>query len=928
MPGGTLAAPLDWNDAATWLPAGVPDASTDVVLAQPCAVRCSGGECAARTVKGTHPGASLEIAPGAALVLAGCDTASAYASSTYQCGGEAGFRFAPQGALVHDSAADGDPLVRGAALPAQTDRLRLVLSSAIDVVPGDWLQVRGGPGRSQVYRVVAADLTGCPAPGACHFDVSLHDPAMAFGKNPQTAGYATRIGYVAASAMRIAAPDHPQYAEQRLDRCVEICTQRSGENCVAASTLTRDGSYVGWHLGASDAALDPADPAVMGARRLVVETRNDLPQVIGSGGGQPDRVCFADPLPASWVPATGWAERSAVLWPGFWPGDAWAIFRPATVRYAGAEGDGGLGFHGACLDSDFAYFDGWSKIAAVAGTPACQEPFADTVVVAWARGIAGVPVDQQSGCNGHALDVLGYTALRGDRVAIVDTRTPLDTTGTCYPSGWPGDPARDSGTHGLALAGTSFDAGAPPAEWLIRYMGDDGIFAAGAGLGAVTWRLPRWTWWWNKAGVSTEVVDFLNSEPGQTVRLEDARVVMYASSAGCKGALDDPNGNVAYQVEGMLYVDPRHAGPVLGLGSSAGHDVEELVAFGDGSASCAALRSARVRRSWIEGWNRLVDYQVREVDRVFFASRGGAPTGSVFGTVPPGESALLRDFVATGLGNVSLLGPVCGTGCAFEMRDGFASWLAPTTQGVANFYGSANAQLAAPLAGLLFANSRLLTCSAGWGESGDDIGRNLLVSPGAYPIGYVSACPLAAPQKVVTATGFAARLPWRADLAGERFGPQRRVGLPAGAAIAADAGLASSFAIPEEPCDDGVDDDWDGLADLADPGCSDAADASERSAVWACDDGADNDGDGFADAGFDPGCPRPNAMPENPVCDDGIDNDGDLAIDFADPHCNPSWPHSEQPPPACGFGAELAALALLSRRFARASAARRGPRRS
>jgi hypothetical protein len=49
-------------------------------------------------------------------------------------------------------------------------------------------------------------------------------------------------------------------------------------------------------------------------------------------------------------------------------------------------------------------------------------------------------------------------------------------------------------------------------------------------------------------------------------------------------------------------------------------------------------------------------------------------------------------------------------------------------------------------------------------------------------------------------------------------------------------------------CEDGIDNDADGLVDLGDPGCASSGDLSERSALLSCDDGTDNDGDGFLDA--------------------------------------------------------------------------------
>jgi Trypsin len=80
-------------------------------------------------------------------------------------------------------------------------------------------------------------------------------------------------------------------------------------------------------------------------------------------------------------------------------------------------------------------------------------------------------------------------------------------------------------------------------------------------------------------------------------------------------------------------------------------------------------------------------------------------------------------------------------------------------------------------------------------------------------------------------------------------------------------------------CDDGIDDDGDGLVDSADPGCSGPNDAFETSDALPCDDGIDNDDDGLVDAA-DPGCRDPLGAPEDPECQDGLDNDGDGYIDF------------------------------------------------
>ncbi len=93
-------------------------------------------------------------------------------------------------------------------------------------------------------------------------------------------------------------------------------------------------------------------------------------------------------------------------------------------------------------------------------------------------------------------------------------------------------------------------------------------------------------------------------------------------------------------------------------------------------------------------------------------------------------------------------------------------------------------------------------------------------------------------------------------------------------------------ALPQ--CNNGLDDDGDGLVDLADPGCVDSSDDNETDPVVlpACSDGIDNDGDGLIDMA-DPDCSSPDDNDEahTPQCADGFDNDGDGLVDLADPGC-------------------------------------------
>jgi outer membrane protein assembly factor BamB len=131
-------------------------------------------------------------------------------------------------------------------------------------------------------------------------------------------------------------------------------------------------------------------------------------------------------------------------------------------------------------------------------------------------------------------------------------------------------------------------------------------------------------------------------------------------------------------------------------------------------------------------------------------------------------------------------------------------------------------------------------------------------------------------------------------------------------------------------CNDGLDDDGDGKIDFpADPGCTSAADVSERA---ECEDGIDNDHDGKTDWPADAGCR--NRLPratESPACSNGVDDDGDGKIDFpADPSCTATWGESEAAPPpvaSCGLlGIEAAAALLAVRALRGRSRVRRAPR--
>ena len=125
-------------------------------------------------------------------------------------------------------------------------------------------------------------------------------------------------------------------------------------------------------------------------------------------------------------------------------------------------------------------------------------------------------------------------------------------------------------------------------------------------------------------------------------------------------------------------------------------------------------------------------------------------------------------------------------------------------------------------------------------------------------------------------------------------------------------------------CNDGIDSDGDGLADLADPGCAAASDPDERNASVACDNGLDDDLDGLPDFPLDPGCKNALGTKENPACDNDLDDDNDGKVDWdggsgaatPDPQCV-GKPFRNKETSGCGLGFELALVVPLLARLRR-----------
>src|SRR4051812_48793133 len=88
---------------------------------------------------------------------------------------------------------------------------------------------------------------------------------------------------------------------------------------------------------------------------------------------------------------------------------------------------------------------------------------------------------------------------------------------------------------------------------------------------------------------------------------------------------------------------------------------------------------------------------------------------------------------------------------------------------------------------------------------------------------------------------------------------------------------------PAEVCNDGFDNDGDGLTDCQDLACKD--DSVCLGIEFICSDAVDNDGDGAVDCDDDD-CAQAPACNLSEVCDNGVDDDQDGTVDCQDSDCS------------------------------------------
>ena len=118
----------------------------------------------------------------------------------------------------------------------------------------------------------------------------------------------------------------------------------------------------------------------------------------------------------------------------------------------------------------------------------------------------------------------------------------------------------------------------------------------------------------------------------------------------------------------------------------------------------------------------------------------------------------------------------------------------------------------------------------------------------------------------------------------------------------------SSSTISPEICDDGRDNDCDDTIDCGDSDCELATNCPQAE---ICNDGADNDMDGSLDCNDSDCSQQPLCNPKE-ICNDNIDNDGDNLIDCSDSNCSQNDTCKTKPHSAGGGACFIATAAYGS----------------
>lgn len=866
--GGTAESPIVYSStvAGDWSSCGggTPATTDTVILSNASYLRFTASTTLA-AIRVTNTAATWEVyagtdaSPAAAAVtlsLTGCNTtdASAYAvADALECGTEAG-AMKMTGAKIYDSRTDTadlwDTYFGGNSVASSGAQIRWGWDNTNGLaIPtfaaGDIVFVLSGPNRNLAYRIAAASQAGCgTGAGNCFIDVALYDTNQAWTTNKAN----QRVNLAFLDNQGATDPNMEQarrggvsdasYEANDLDRKIEVCRDNGGTStaCTSHDMIAEDSAFAGWYLFPSGASNRWG--VVGNGRYLIKDTTNSATSLITGETGSRDILELVEPLTQqvfATSSGTATASFSAVIGPGFCPGcgDDFIVYRPARIAYTGSEnGDGGLRFWDTDLDWTYYDFEDWSRIAINqpgTNTAADYPRLSFGRIVPWCAGNGVAKTNNGgNGCNGGALALAKWQSYDIQRLAMVDARTPANTSTTCFECNGAvassADAATTSGSHGLEIGGMTSLSNATLGDIGCRYLGDD----------CIVWS-PAWTsetvqsvdgvncWIAALVGSSGNCIDLGSVTPTSRFtlklkRMQATRWVGYdASPSVCDGAVYASGGssNLRAWVTDSFVLDPDKTSPVVvnstpptgTLHAPGEAGAQNVLMLSTGGADCQMVSDGSAISNWGEGYRTLTRGGAR-VEQNYLAGVNSTSSQTLFGYSSDNTPLKIQSNVVVGAGNIVAVTPQSND-AAITVKNNAVSFATASSQPF-GVYTSTSPSLT--FSGNVVRNGTLLNCNdSTWGTANSSrIGYNAVIVPPGVPVtGGGSNCVSAMDRQLILSD-----IPsfyrnwWVPQLRGSvTLGPAATVGI-ANRWAASEMGLSGAYQIqsgsgctnPLKPC--------------------------------------------------------------------------------------------------------------------------------
>jgi len=845
-----VAGTGNWTDTARWSTtsggaggASAPTTTDVALLDAACEITIPyGTTVTVQRVLQSHPSSVLDVR--GKLEVSNCDEALWYdAADPDWCGTTDGIQRV-QGTVLHDTetSAAANPWTGFGYLPTDTTKMRLTLTAALDggaPAVGDWLQITSGPDDGAPYRVAAVSVGSYPT--SYTIDIELQTTGGLYGTYADTTNDKRSVSYLtagtgAAEKARLATPTTTNYDANGLNKVVVVCADGSACNTgtPADTFLGANGAYSGWFIAFSSTSItsgfDSTDTYLHGHRYRILNSANNVASPIDAAVTSIDVLYLADPIDAIDRGATQNATtQSAFIWPGFFESDSWRLFRPATIADTSGNRDGQWGVipvsgSTPCTDWDNFFMDSFYAVQSTMGDTTCTNP-ANNGVVQSAQGgvnaeimdnaVGYVPGGDDATCLGVSVYWRNYDPLTINRVAVLDTKSPLDTTTTCCVSdansNRTGSPDCGPGTTGFLSASAVAvpDAGTHGTCYYdvnnvtvnhsyCRYMQADCQFTNTQNVDDAVFTFNDPHTWWMHQGISGSSVNiaYTPAAGSVTVNVNRPSFINYTAgrsdscgggpTASFKSAADTEAHPAIYHIDGGILLDVNAQQVITGTGADRHSTIKNLFAygrdqFGATPTNCQVqVGMDSIESSWIDGWASIGQTEPNSVARTFWRPDPTSTyTSGVVGS-PDSAPLTLRDNVFLGITNQGIFSP--GTTYAAHILHNWFAWASASgSAGIGTWTGNGGTPSYVPhVVGNVTINRSLMTMTSCTGADYDASGVGLNATgalSGAHQISGLSgtSCVGATPPIGLTTLDMMdPRVPLIYD--GVKLGPEHTVG--------------------------------------------------------------------------------------------------------------------------------------------------------